>query len=161
MNKEIPRIKESVEELKHMLKHEHNGRKKQRLQALFLLQSRQASRRTEVASVLGVNRDTVGRWLSDYAQGGLKALLEVYTPVGRKPTICGEILESLGEKLACPEGFGSYDEIRVWLEHNYKVNLKYKTIYNVVRYRLGAKLKVARPSHIKKLRTNRAILPKL
>lgn len=157
MNKELPKITESTEELKHMLRHENDSRKKQRLQSLYLLQTRQGSNRTEVAHLLGVNRNTVGRWLRDYSRGGISALLDLYTPVGKSSTICGQILEGLEEKLSCAQGFGSYNEIRVWLEETYKVNLKYKTIYNLVRYKLGAKLKVPRPSHIKKLRTNRAI----
>lgn len=157
MNKELPIITESIEELRHMLRHQSESRKRGRLQALYLLQTHRASSRTEVARLLGVNRDTVGRWLRDYVEGGIVALLDFYRPTGKKPTICGEILRGLEEKLSCPEGFGSYDKIRVWLEETYKVSLKYKTIYKVVRYKPGAKLKVARPSHIKKLRTNRAI----
>lgn len=87
MNKELPIIKEGVEELKHMLKREHDSRKRQRLQALYLLQSRQGSNGREVAFLLGVHRDTVGRWLRDYEQGGISALLEVYIPGGKKPTL--------------------------------------------------------------------------
>jgi transposase len=157
MNKELPIITETIEDLKHMLRHQSDGRKRERLQALYLLQTHQVSSRTEVARLLGVNRDTVGRWLRDYVEGGIGTLLDLYRPTGKNPTICGEILRGLEEKLSCPEGFGSYDEIRVWLEETYKVSLKYKTIYKVVRYKLGAKPKVARPSHIKKLSTNRAI----
>lgn len=155
MNKGLPTITESIEELRQMLRREGDSRKKQRLQALYLLQTRQGSSRKEVARLLGVNRDTIGRWLSDYASGGISVLLDLYRAVGKKPTIYGQILEGLQHKLYCPDGFGSYDEIRVWLEETYKVSLKYKTIYKVVRYRLGAKLKVARPSHIKKLRASR------
>ena len=157
MNKELPIIKEGVLELKHMLKREHDSRKKQRLQALYLLQSRQGSNRREVAFLLGVHRDTVGRWLRDYAQGGISALLEVYIPGGKKPTLSAEILWSLQQELILPEGFASYKEIRVWLEQRHNVSIKYKTLYNVIRYKLGAKLKVPRLSHIKKLRSGRVV----
>lgn len=157
MNKELPIITESIEELKQMLRDQRDSRKRARLQALYLLQTHQASNRRAVARLLGVNRDTVGRWLRDYAEGGIGALLDLYKPTGKGPTICGEILRGLEEKLSCPEGFGSYNGIRLWLEETYKVSLKYKTIYKVVRYKLGAKPKVARPSHIKKLGTSRGI----
>ena len=116
MNKELPIIKESIEELRQMLRHQSDSRKRARLQALYLLQTHQALSRREVARLLGVNRDTVGRWLRDYAGGGIEALLDLYKPTGKGPTICGEILRGLQERLCCPEGFGSYNEIRLWLE---------------------------------------------
>ncbi len=115
MNKGLPTITEGIEELRQMLRREGNSRKKQRLQALYLLQTRQASSRKEVARLLGINRDTIGRWLSDYSSGGVSVLLDLYRTVGKKSTIYGQILEGLQQKFYCPYGFGSYDEIRVWL----------------------------------------------
>jgi transcriptional regulator with XRE-family HTH domain len=99
MNKGLPTITESIEELRQMLRREGDSRKKQRLQALYLLQTRQASSRKEVARLLGVNRDTIGRWLSDYASGGVSVLLNLYRAVGKRPTIYGQILEGLQQKL--------------------------------------------------------------
>lgn len=45
-------------------------------------------------------------------------LCEVYIPGGKKSTLSAEILWSLQQELILPEGFASYKEIRVWLEHN-------------------------------------------
>jgi hypothetical protein len=54
MRKALPVITEVVETLKQRLQHERDGRKKPRLQMLYLLASGQAQRRREVAQLLGV-----------------------------------------------------------------------------------------------------------
>ena len=59
MNKGLPKIGESVEELKERLRQETRVRQKQRLQALYLLKSGQAQSRTRVGELLGVSRRTV------------------------------------------------------------------------------------------------------
>jgi transposase len=51
----------------------------------------------------------------------------------------------LEEKLQCPQGFSSYGEILEWLKQEFHVEVKYKTVYRVVRYQLQAKLKIPRP----------------
>jgi hypothetical protein len=63
MNKTLPPIHESAHDLKQRLARERHPAKQQRLHALYLLASGQARHRTEVAALLGVDRNTVGRWL--------------------------------------------------------------------------------------------------
>ena len=70
MRKAIPIITQTVEELKDRLRHEHDGRKKPRVQMLYLLASGQANERQEVAELLGIHRNTIGRWLASYQTGG-------------------------------------------------------------------------------------------
>ncbi len=85
MRKAVPTIHESADHLKQLLKQERQPAKQHRLHALYLLASGQARYRQEVATLLGVDRNTVGRWLAQYAQGGLSALLAVYVPAGKAP----------------------------------------------------------------------------
>lgn len=85
MNNAVPPIHESAEELKQLLHRERQPDKQQRLHALYLLASGQARSRITVATLLGVSRGTIGRWLHTYAQGGLPALLAIYVPPGRAP----------------------------------------------------------------------------
>ncbi len=68
--------------------------------------------------------------------------------------VSAEVTEYLKKRLSEPEGFGSYDEIRIWLKENYNLDIPYKT----VRYYLGAGPKMPRPSHIKKMRMKYADL---
>jgi transposase len=150
MNNALPVIHESADELKQLLARERQPAKHQRLHALYLLASGQARFRNEVAMVLGVDRSTIARWLDQYAAGGVAALLQIYVPAGKRKPLTADQLAHLQQQLATPEGFGSYDEARQWIADILGVTLTYNATHKLLRYKLGAKLKVARPSHIKK-----------
>ncbi len=150
MRKAIPPIAERVPDLKQRLQREHDGRKKPRLQMLYLLASEGAHTRQDVAQLLGVSRNTIGRWLALYETGGVAALLRISKPAGKHPSLAPEVLASIEQALRQPSGFGSYEELRQWVERTHQIQVKYKTLYTIVRTRFNAKLKVPRPSHIKK-----------
>jgi transposase len=124
MRKAVPLITESAADLKQRLQREHDGRKKPRLQMLYLLASAQASTRQDVAHMLGVSRNTVGRWLALYETGGVAALLAIYKPVGQPPSLAPDILASIEQALREPTGFGSYEELRQWVERTHHVRVK-------------------------------------
>lgn len=150
MRRAIPSITETAEELKERLQHEYDGHKKPRVQMLYLLASGQAHERQQVALLLGVHRNTIGRWLARYEMGGLSALLDISVPVGRHSSLSAEVLASIERALQQEEGFASYGALREWVEQTHHIDVNYKTLYSLVRSRFGAKLKVARPSHAKK-----------
>jgi transposase len=114
------------------------------------LASGQAHTRQDVAQLLGVHRNTIGRWLAIYAAGGLPALLATYVPAGKPVSLAPDVLTSLAQVLHRAEGFASYEALRQWLRHTHGVEVQYKTLYTLVRVRFKAKLKVARPRHTKK-----------
>jgi transposase len=149
MRTAIPPITESADDLKQRLQREHDGHKKPRLQMLYLLASCRAHTRQDVAQLLGVHRNTIGRWLALYATGGLAALLATYIPAGKPVSLTPAVLASLEQALRRPEGFASYEALRQWVRRTHGVEVKYKTLYTLVRTRFKAKLKVARPSHTK------------
>ena len=150
MRMAIPPLREQVDDLKQRLQREHDGHKKPRLQMLYLLASGQARDRQEVASLLGVHRNTIGRWLALYAAKGLDALLATYVPAGKPVSLAPAVLASLEQALRRPEGFASYEALRQWVAQTHHVQVKYKTLYTIVRTRFRTKLKVPRPSHTKK-----------
>ncbi len=150
MNKALPEIHESVEELKERLRQETRARQKQRLQALYLLKSGQAKSRTQVGELLGVSRRTVGEWLGRYEAEGLEGLLEIRTHTNRAYSLSEAQDARLREKLSEPEGFPSYTAAHAWVNETFGLDLGYKLVHQIVRYRHGAKLKVARKSHTKK-----------
>ena len=146
----IPPLREHVDDLRHRLQREHDGHKKPRLQLRYLLASGQAHNRQEVAALLGVHRNTIGRWLALYAAGGLEALLATYVPAGKPVSLTPAVLASLEQALRRPEGFASYEALRQWMAQTHNVQVKYKTLYTLVRTRFRTRLKVPRPSHTKK-----------
>ena len=150
MRNPVPPIREDEATLKQRLQHEHDGHKKLRLHMLYLLATGQAQARQDVARLLGVHRNTIGRWLALYAAGGLDALLATYVPAGKPVSLAPAVLASLEQALRRPEGFASYEALRQWVRQTHGVEVKYKTLYTLVRTRFRTKLKVARPSHTKK-----------
>jgi transposase len=148
--KALPEIRESEKELKELLTKEKDYRAKQRLQALYLLCTLQAKTRLKVSRMLGVSRDTVGRWLSSYDKGGVSKLLDIHHPSGRQSSLPQQYKEELKDRLSTPQGVSSYKGLWMELRERYGVRITYQALYHYVRYRLKAKLKVPRKSHIKK-----------
>ena len=124
MRRAVPAIAESAADLKQQLQRERDGRKKPRLQMLCLLASEQARTRQEAATLLGVSRNTLGRWLALYETGGMAALLTVYVPPGKRPSLAPEVLLSIEQRLQQPTGFSSYEELRQWVEQTHQVRVK-------------------------------------
>jgi len=149
MRNPVPPIREDAATLKERLQREHDSHRKPRLQMLYLLATRQAQDRQEVARLLGLHRNTIGRWLACYASGGLDALLATYVSTGKPVSLAPEVLASLEHALHRPEGYASYEALRQWVRQTHGVEVKYKTLYTLVRKRFKAKLQVPRPSHTK------------
>jgi transposase len=151
MRKAVPVVTEDAETLKQRLQREHDGRKKPRLQMLYLLATGQAHTRQDVAQLLGIHRNTVGHWLALYEAGGLAALLALYVPAGKPLSLPPGVLAAIAQALRQPTGFASYEALRQWVKQTHHLEVNYHTPYTIVRTKLQAKLKVPRPSHTKKL----------
>lgn len=144
-NKFEVEVNESQEELKHRLQHAVTASSKERLQMLYWLKSKAIASRKELSQKLARDESTIYRWLKRYRQGGLTDLLNVKTPTGKKSKISEEEMNQLKERLSQPQGFKSYGEIQDWLNQEFGIDLAYKTVHKIVRYKLKAKLKTPRP----------------
>jgi transposase len=106
--------------------------------------------RREAAERLAVHRNAVGRWLRHYEQADLDELLQIGqpgAPVGQR-TLPDPVFAALKLCFEDPEGFGSDEVANQWLDGEFSLEMPYKTVHKLVRYRLKAKLK--RPRHAKK-----------
>jgi transposase len=142
-------IAESETFLEKSLKQAKTGFRKERLQMLWWIKTKQIRYRQEIGERLGRSPATISRWLSLYRQGGLSSLLEEKKAPGAVPQIRGEVLEKLKQRLASEEGFRSYGAIVDWLEQECGVTVHYETVRQCVRNKLQAKLKVPRPRSLK------------
>lgn len=138
-------ITESETELKKRLGQEKTGSGKERLQLLYLLKTKQAKTVTEAAEMLGRNRVTVQDWLAKYRQGGLEKLLAKKVVSGRPRKIPLWAEKALEKRLQSNEGFNSYGEICQWLAEKLGIVANYKTVHQLVHYKLKATPKIARP----------------
>ena len=137
-------IVESAQTLKTLLAQQKTAIGKERVQALYLLKTRQIETVQHLAVCLGRDRVTVQRWLRQYRQGGLQEMLVVGKSKGRPKAIPDWAIKRLQQELSDPEGFESYKEVQIWLEAVLGIEANYHTVHNLVRYKLKAKLKVPR-----------------
>ena len=142
-------ITESEEELKKRLQTARLGNQREKLQMLWWIKGGQVKEQQEIAKRLGLNTSTVTRWLQRYRTGGIAELLKIKKAPGAKPKIPDAAIAGLKQKLKNEVGFNSYGEIVEWLKKEYELDVKYGTVYALVRYKLGAKLKVPRPQSYK------------
>ena len=80
-------IIESEEVLKTLLAAQKTAFGQERVQALYLLKTKQVETVQHLATILGRNRVTVQRWLRSYRNGGLSQLLSQYKSQGRPKLI--------------------------------------------------------------------------
>jgi transposase len=150
MNKALPKIKETTEELREMLKNERQAKKQNRLQALYLIVNKEATSRTQVAKMLGFNRNSISQWFQLYEAGGVEKMLEIGTSSGAKPKMSQAALAEIEEILASEKGFRTYQAIHQLVVKKHKIKIGYGGVRKLVRYKLKAKAKVPRPSNPKK-----------
>jgi DNA-binding transcriptional regulator YhcF (GntR family) len=141
MRKKIPQVTEELTDLKFLLKKENKSWIKQRLQMLYLLKSKQVTTILELSSILAVNRNTVGRWLALYEKGQLSELMEMRKPKGRALSIPLDTLDKLKDELKKADKFKSYKDIQDWLKENHDLDIPYKTVHKIVKYKLSGKIK--------------------
>lgn len=152
MNKRIPDIKESIDELENILHKTKNAELKTRINMLVLLKKQTFKTRISIANHLGFHRNAIGTWLSKYESDGINALLEIKSsgsPKGQR-SLPQEVIISLREKLKDKKGFGSYIKIQSWLKNEYDIDISYSTLYKIIRREFQAKPKVPRKSHKEK-----------
>ncbi len=142
-------IAETEEELKELLRATKNQEIKERVQTLYWLKSSQVKQVSAIAKLLGKHRTTVSRWLSSYRTRGISGLLEKGKSSGRNKKLAPSVEASLKQELEQPEGFSSYKEVQTWLKAVHEIDMSYSGVHQIVRYRMGAKLKVPRPTHVK------------
>lgn len=137
---------------------ERDERRRERVHLLWLLASGQVTDRQSAARRLGRSRQTVGRWLGSYEQGGLPALLRAPLPPGPAPHggigLAPEVQNAIRARLAAPQGERGYLALWRWAQAEHAISYSYSHFHRWVRTHLRARLKVARPSHAKKKRQN-------
>lgn len=149
--RDFPPIKESADELHALLKYEQDARRRSRIHLLFLIRSGQVDSRIAAAKHLAKHRNSIKNWLNAYKRGGLEELLRIGTtgPAPEQKTLPPAVFEALRERVE-GEGFSGYTHAQAWLHKEFGLAVPYNTVHGLVRNRLGAKLKRARPRHQKK-----------
>lgn len=144
-------IKEPMAKLKALLKIQPMHLKC-RVQLLIVMKkSDRPLSKNDLALQLGVNHNSIQTWRKAYIDGGISQLLEYKRTSNIKPLIDSSLKGKIAGKLNNPtQGFRSYKEMHDWIKENFLPEIHYQTVNKYVKRTFGAKLKVARKSHINK-----------
>ena len=144
-------VKETLKELKHLLKISpaHHSCKIRML--IEIKKSDVSLSKNELADRIGVNHNSIQTWRTKYKNEGIKGLLKDGR-VGFKPSIVTSTAhKKIGIKLSSPEAaFTSYKQLHEWVEKHLIKGVNYNSLRHYVKRHFGAKLKVPRKSHIRK-----------
>jgi transposase len=145
-------VKESEQDLVK-LKHKQPVHLRKRIEMLLVLKRGETSlSKLELSKILKVNHNTAQKWRNLYSEKGVEGLL-YYGKIGFKPSIISKELHlEIQLRLNSPkDAFTSYIDLIQWITDNYMPQgINYQTINSYVKRNFGAKLKVARKSHINK-----------
>ena len=144
-------VKETLLELKKMLKNSPSHHTPKIKMLILIKESKIDLTKNELADQIGVNHNSAQTWRKKYQSGGIKALLSDGR-IGFKPSVISEQAhEQIRIKLHNPEGaFTSFKDLQHWVDSNFAKGINYNSLRHYVKRHFGAKLKVARKSHVKK-----------
>lgn len=146
---DILEVKESKEVLQKRLRYCSTSVRPRIKMLLLLLKGTMSN--MVVAAKVGVNRNCIAAWKLLYERGGLSALLQEKRGGNRQGAISSAMHQKIQQRLSDPKGgFISYKEATQWINESFGLQMKYKTVYQYLRYHFDSKLKVARKSHIQK-----------
>jgi transposase len=141
-------VKESLDDLTEQLRQAETPTAKERLQVLYWLRQDTAPSISAIAKAVGKHRNTVQTWLSKYREGGVEVMLEFKKSPGGVRVIPQWAEDALAKRLQEQNhGFSSYGKVQQWLAETLGIEAEYHAVYQMTRYRLKAKLKVARPQN--------------
>ena len=135
---------ESADELYARFRTEGDGRRRQRLQALWLV--RRGDAIADAARVAGVGQRSLERWLGWYRQGGLAAVLERLPGHGARgqPSRLSPAQQQALVAETAQGTLHTYDEARAWVGDQFGVSYSYTGLFSLLA-RLGVHPKVPRP----------------
>ena len=77
-NQSEEKIKETVGELKKMLRREKEVKKRERIEVLWLIKTGQAENMIKAAEQIGRGYWTVKKWMREYRKGGVEKLTPLH-----------------------------------------------------------------------------------
>lgn len=136
-----------AEEVLCLFSKEKPGWRKERLLAIKLgLENKLTNK--QIANLVGCHPDSINNWFKLFRDGGLAKLLLKDKGNGRPSALNEAQMEAF--RLELEKGqWRTGAEAYAWLKENFKVTFHPNNIYKYLK-KLGARLKVPRPSHRKK-----------
>ena len=105
----------------------------------------------DLSNLTGINHNSIVKWRNIYLQDGIAVLLTHGRKGFKKSIFTGAEHKEIQQKLSNPtNGIVGYKKLQLWAEQELGKPVKYITLLKYTQQHFGAKVKVARKSHIKK-----------
>lgn len=145
-------IKESIKELK-ALQRGLGELLSKRMQVLIELKKHEQAgiSKRDLSAITGINHNSITKWRKMYMAEGISSLL-THGRIGFKKSVFNAVEhKAIENQLNNPKnGLRGYIELQDWVNKKYNKDFKYITLVKYSQRHFGAKIKVARKSHIKK-----------
>lgn len=147
-------IKETTQELRTALKYS-SAMFQVRIKMLLAMKKagEKGISKRELMDTVGACSQSIHNWRTAYKAGGMEALLSNGRKgrSGKPSVFTEEEHKKIERKLKDPKnGLQGYIELQQWIEQEFQKKVRYNTLLKYARRHFGAKVKVARKSHVKK-----------
>lgn len=146
-------VKESIVELR-TLQRKNGELINKRIKVLIEIKKHEKTgiSKRQLSDITGVNHNSIVKWRKIYNEFGITPLLTHGRVGGNKKSVFSvEDFQKIEEKLSNPEnGIQGYKELVEWVKIELFKDVKYITLLKYSQRNFGAKIKVARKSHVKK-----------
>ena len=92
---------------------------------------------SKASAYVHTSRKTGERWVKNYNEKGLEGLYSNYHKCGRKAKLSNEQLDELKEIITSSDKTYTIDDVQKLIKEHYGVNHDYKTVWTIVRKKLG------------------------
>lgn len=147
-------VKENMQELRKLLR-QSSVMMQPRIKMLIAMKKEQAAgiSKRALMDAVGACSQSIQNWRTWYKQGGMEALLANGRKgnAGKPSVFTKQEHLKMGEKLSNPQnGLAGFVELQKWIEQEFNKEIKYNTVLKYASKHFGAKVKVARKSHVRK-----------
>jgi transposase len=146
-------IKESLKELKNLLKNASSQLITLRIRALIELKRTETTgiSKRALGEAIGTSANSAQKWRSIYARQGIEPLL-THGRIGFKPSVfSNEEHRAIEKKLHQAENaLKGYKELQSWIKEEFGKDVKYNTVLKYSMKNFNSSVKVARKSHVLK-----------
>lgn len=146
------KIEETGKELQNLLSKQSTKTGRQKIQLVLMLKAHpEGVSKGRLAELTGVSHNTANTWRAAYIKGGVDLLLAEQRRGTKRAEIDAATFKKIHARLNSSQGyFISYKELQQWVNEQCGKSIEYQALYNYIRRKLPARLKVPRKKHIQK-----------
>jgi transposase len=144
-------IRESVSELKKILKKQDTLKGEKRVRCLLAIKAAKFDTRQKLADYLGIHIRTLERWLHQYKSDGIANMVKDKPKNKQSKIITPAVHQGLAQRVNDPHNpFQGYWDAQNWVKEHYGIEVKYQRIREYLIQHFNTKTKSPRKSHVKK-----------